>query len=146
VSRTRAASVGAIVSASLALAACGDGGEQHSSQAVLREFALVPPGIVLELHPDERHIFISADADPPLEVCQVGTSFAGAWLGGCRPLGDQAIALPATNGAIHVVFRVTSTDTSNVDSLILRWHCVDHRFWLHALRSALPRTRPLFDC
>jgi hypothetical protein len=101
---------------------------------------------MLELHPDERHIFISAEAVPPLEVCEVGTSFAGSWHGGCRQLGKQALALPATSGAMHVVFRVTSTDTSKVDRLTLRWHCVDHRFGLRALRSALPRTRPLFDC
>jgi hypothetical protein len=115
---------------------------------VLREFALVPPGIVLELHPDERHIFISADADPPLEVCQVGTSFAGAWHGGCRSLRDQPIALPATNGAIHVVFRVTPINgsSSRVRSLSLRWHCVDHRFWVRAHPSGLPRARPVFDC
>jgi hypothetical protein len=132
---------------SLVLAACGSGGK-HSSQAVFRDFALVRPGITFELHPDERHILISADADAPLKVCEVGTSFADSWRGGCRELGERELSLPATSGAMHVVFRVKpmSGTSSRVNNLTLRWHCVDHRFWLHAVRSALPRTRPVFDC
>jgi hypothetical protein len=118
------------------------------SRAKFTDFSLVRPGIVLELHPADSPIHLSATADAPLKVCQVGTTFAGYWKGGCRIFGDRPQALPTTNGFIHVVFRIapTSGRLSRVRRLDVRWHCLDHNFGYWPGRSKVPVTRAIFDC
>jgi hypothetical protein len=131
------------------MASCGGGvSDRHVSGAEFADFILVSPGIVFELHPANSPILISAAADPPLEVCPVGTSFGSAWRHGCRALAEGARALPTTSGAIHVLFRVAPSKgtVSRVQRLSLHWHCIDHRFGLQRRGSRVPRTRPTFDC
>jgi hypothetical protein len=128
------------------LAACGDGVAR--SHVEFTNFSLMQTGIVFELHPTDSPVLISAAADPPLEVCPVGTSFGSAWRRGCLKLGDTARALPTTNGLIHVVFRIASPrmTRSDVRRLELQWHCVDHRFSLERHDSRVPASRASFDC
>jgi hypothetical protein len=118
------------------------------SHVALDGFSLREPGIVFELHPTESPILVSAAAETPLQVCQVGTFFAGSWRGGCRRLRGQPLHLPPTSGAIHVAFRVTTTTVrrTQVRQLSLRWHCVDHKFGVLRGHTRMPRMRPVFDC
>jgi hypothetical protein len=118
------------------------------SQVALDGFSLGAPGIVFELHPTESPILVSAAAETPVQVCQFGTSFAGRWRGGCRRLRDQPLHLPATAGANHVAFRVTTTTVRRtvVRQLILRWHCVDHKLGVLPGQTRMPPMRPVFDC
>lgn len=118
------------------------------SHVELTNFVLVAPGLDFELHPTDRPIVVRAAAATPLKVCQVGTTFAGRWHGGCREVGEQPLRLPSTSGAIHVVFRITTSlgDVSRVRSLELRWHCVDHKLGFSRGRTHATIARPVFDC
>ena len=118
------------------------------SHVALDGFSVGAPGIVFELHPTESPILVSAAAETPLQVCQIGTSFAGRWRGGCRRLSEQPLHLPSTSGAIHVAFRVTTTTgtRTQVRQLVLRWHCVDHKLGILPGHTRMPRMRPVFDC
>jgi hypothetical protein len=148
--------LGVIVAATLVLAsACGSGARhakltsrQGVSHFAVTDFRLLPPGVVFELHPTVSPIVVEAAADAPLKVCQFGTSFAGAWIGGCRPLRDRPISLPPTNGFIHAAFRIRSMtgQATRVTHLSLRWHCVDHEFGLFRGRTQTPVAHPVFDC
>jgi hypothetical protein len=129
----------------LLLTGCGQSAPPAVSRVELADFSLVAPGLVFELHPTDSPIVVRASARTALKVCPVGTSFAGRWRGGCRELGDQPVSLPATSGAIHVVFRVTtSAGVTGVRLLELRWHCVDRRLGL--LRGHATLGHPVFDC
>jgi hypothetical protein len=118
-----------------------------ASHVAVGGFFLSETGIDFELHPTESPILVSAVADAPVRVCQVGTSFAGRWRGGCRRLTDRPLPLPETNGMMHVVFRVTTTaGRARVRRLSLRWHCVDHRLGVFPRQTRIPRLHPIFDC
>jgi hypothetical protein len=131
------------------LAGCGRiDGSPPVSHVQFAHFALFAPGLVFELHPTDNRILVRAAAAEPLKVCQVGTSFAGRWQGGCRELGHGTVSLPATSGAYHVVFRVTTSAVrvTRVQRLELRWHCVDHRLGILRGRTRAPTARGVFDC
>jgi hypothetical protein len=119
-----------------------------ASRVAFRNFTLRAPGLVFELHPTDRPITVQAAATSSLKVCPVGTSFAGRWRRGCRTLREHPLLLPATSGAIHVLFRITTAaaTSTRVSRLSLRWHCVDHRFGLQRGQSRIPPSRPVFDC
>jgi hypothetical protein len=132
--------------------ACGGGNatvigptESHFS---LADFSLAGLGIEFELHPNGRPILVSASGGARLQVCEVGSSFANFWHGGCRRLTGRPLALPATNGLMHVAFRVVGTPgaATRVKELRLRWHCVDHDFGFFPGRTKASRTQPVFDC
>jgi hypothetical protein len=147
---------GIVLGATLLLAvSCGSGEGQTKASApkpasyfAVANFSLVPPGILFELHPTDRPILIRASSPTPLKVCQFGTSFAGAWTGGCRTLSGRPLFLPASSGAVHVAFRITTTTagTTRVARLALSWHCVDHQFGLLRGRTLTPAGHPTFDC
>jgi hypothetical protein len=111
------------------------------------------------LHPTEVPIKVSAVASARLKVCPAdggggttdpsqGKSFGRLWRGGCRPLTDRPLALPATNGAQHVGFRVlpTAMTTVRVVVLTVRWHCTDRYFVVRANRTRVRVGDPTFDC
>lgn len=117
------------------------------SHLVLEEFVLGRRGLVVELHPTARSIRIEASTQKPLHVCQLGTTFAGAWRGGCRSL-RRPLYLPATSGGLHVAFRVVSRtgEPARVRRLDLRWHCTDRTLWLRPTAPGRVAPRARFDC
>jgi hypothetical protein len=126
---------------------------------VLRDFTLRPSGLGFAMHPAATPIMISASAGAPLRVCPAdgfggdadpthGKSFGLLWRGGCRRLTDRPLALPATNGAQHVGFRVLTASGGSVKvaALTLRWHCTDHFFYFRRYATSVRPSAPEFDC
>lgn len=122
--------------------------KQPVSSFLLTDFRLTVGGLLFELHPTTSAILVDADSRSPLKLCQYGTSFAGRWKGGCRPLLGRTVQLPSTNGQMHVAFRVfpKTPRVTRVNRLELRWHCTDHDFYFSSARPLRYHPRPSFDC
>jgi hypothetical protein len=118
------------------------------ASVTLGAFSLAPSGILFAMHPTEARITLTATANAPLKVCELGTTFSSYWHGGCRRLAKRPLRLPTSGGAVHVGFRVLPLDgqETSVTALRVRWHCVDHNFGLLRGKSEVPAAIPLFDC
>jgi hypothetical protein len=119
----------------------GVGGSEEWTIALTGE--LGGDGIGVAFHPTPAPAVVSASATAPLEVCPADvmgrptdprlSSWGRQWQS-CRPLGEEPVQLPATDGRTHVGIRVGPPDgrPSVGGELRVRWVCQDTHFVLDA--------------